>query len=91
MRLRTPPSPRSLTPSEREELLALIDAVPLDATPKHPSVVALREKRERLRDHVPWWAPSGIAYLRVGPVRYGLDLMRALAMTDDWGTDPTTT
>ena len=88
MRLRTPPSPRSLTPSEREELTALIDAVPLDATPKHPAVIALREYRERLRDHVPSWAPSGIAYLRVGPVRYGLDLMRQLALLDDWGDDP---
>ena len=82
---------RRLTDEQRGELLRHIAAVPTHAGPTHPTVKALVAYRRSL--DVPWWAPGGTAYLRVGGmcadgrtnVAVGLAEMRRLADCDDWG------
>jgi hypothetical protein len=87
VRTRAPISRRRLRDEERLELLRLIDAVPDDATVKHPAVVALLEYRGSLR--VPSWAPRFDHRMRLGNIAAGLASLRRLAECEDWGDDPT--
>jgi hypothetical protein len=77
---------RSLPREQRRELLRLIDAVPDDATVKHPAVVALLEYRRSLR--VPSWAPPLDYRIRLGDIAAGVASLRRLAECEDWGDDP---
>ena len=94
MRRRSHDEQRRLTSEQRDHLLRHIAAVPKEAGPDDPAVKALVAFRRTL--DVPWWAPVGTAYLRVGGlsvdgrtnVAVGLDVLRALADCEDWGGKP---
>lgn len=76
----------ALTEPEQRELLRLIDAVPEDATPKHPAVVEVLAYRRSLQ--LPPWA-SGLDHrMRLGDIAAGLASLRRLADCLDWGDDP---
>jgi hypothetical protein len=89
--------PRRLIAEQRRELLRLTDVVPRDADGKHPAVRALADYYESL--DLPWWAPAGgSVYLRLGqtPIEdsdltaldVGLEGMRRIAATEDFGPEP---
>lgn len=61
MRLRQSEEQRSLDPADRRELLRLIAAVPSNAEPEHPTLIALVEFIKSL--DVPWWLPEGGTFL----------------------------
>jgi len=94
VRRRSPDERRRLTGEQRDALLRHIAVVPNDAGPEHPAVQALVAYRRTL--DVPWWAPGGTAYLRVGGmcadgrtnVAVGLAEQRRLANCEDWGDVP---
>jgi hypothetical protein len=94
VRRRSPDEQRRLTHEQRNALLRHIAAVPNEAGPGHPTVQSLIAFRRTL--DVPWWAPGGTAYLRVGGmcadgrtnVAVGLAKLRMLASCEDWGDAP---
>jgi hypothetical protein len=87
MRGRTADRRRSLEPAQRDELLRLIAAVPPEAGPKDPAVLALLAFHRSLS--VPPWAPGLDYRIRLGNIAVGLDSLRRLADCRDWGDDPT--
>ena len=77
MRLRQSDEQRSLDPADRRELLRLINAVPDNAAPEHPTLIALVAFIRSL--DVPWWVPgTGTFLLRIDACFGGPDGERTI-------------